>query len=379
MLRVTSMFCGAFDGRKVLVTGDTGFKGSWLCHWLLNLGADVAGLGLPPESEPNLFTILHLGSHLRHTTVDVRDFESLRRYIAHEKPEIVFHLAAQPLVRRSYEQSKLTFDTNVGGTVNLLQALREVPSARACVIVTSDKCYENREWAWGYRENDSLGGHDPYSASKAAAEIVVGSYRKSFFADPDGMRLASARAGNVIGGGDWARDRIVTDFVTSVADGKPVRIRNPHAARPWQHVLEPLSGYLLLATRLLADEGTDFAGAWNFGPADDHHATVEELASTLIAEWGQGALQVAHHSDQPHEAHLLKLDCSKARTRLGWRAVWDLNDAVRHTVLWYRAYYGADDVHFITDMQLQQYQAEARRLSLNWTMPGESKTRREAA
>lgn len=360
------MFGGAFRGRRVLVTGHTGFKGSWLSRWLLDLGAEVTGLALAPDTEPSLFTLLKLQSHVDHHLLDLRDAEGVHRLVDRCRPEVVLHLAAQPLVRLSYSEPKATWDVNVGGTVNLLEALRVVGSTRACVVVTTDKCYENREQVWGYRETDAMGGHDPYSSSKGAVELAVSSWRRSFFGGPETLRLASARAGNVIGGGDWAADRIVVDFVKAIQAGAPLELRNPGATRPWQHVLEPLSGYLWLAANLLGEEGPAFAQGWNFGPKDESVVTVERLARTLVAAWGQGEVRVASRPDQPHEAGLLKLDCSLAAARLHWHGVWDFDRTAQETVAWYRAHQDGGDVGALTSRQIDTYQRDAAGAGLPW-------------
>lgn len=364
------MFGDAYRGRRVLVTGHTGFKGSWLSHWLLGLGAKVTGIALPPATQPALFDLLGLAQRLDHREVDIRDAEAVARVMAEVRPEVVLHLAAQPLVRLSYAEPRATWETNVLGTVNVLEAVRACPDVAACVVVSSDKCYENREQVWGYRESDAMGGHDPYSASKGATELVAASYRRSFFHRPEATRLASARAGNVIGGGDWAKDRIVTDFVAAICAGQPLRLRNPGATRPWQHVLEPLSGYLHLAATLLQGKGHTCADGWNFGPADASVTTVEDLARRLVAAWGRGEVIIAADPAQPHEAGLLKLDCSKAAHRLGWRGVWDVAATVEHTVDWYRAHAaGSVDMTRLTDEQLARYAADARALGLAWAQP----------
>lgn len=325
----------SWGGRRVLVTGHTGFKGSWLCQWLLDEGAEVAGFSLPPATTPALFTELGLASRLRHAEGDIRDPRAIGSCLLGFAPEVVLHLAAQPLVRRSYREPALTWATNVQGTVNLLEAVRACPAVRACVVVTSDKCYENREWVWGYREDEAMGGHDPYSASKGAAELAVASWRRSY---PGLAPTATGRAGNVIGGGDWSEDRIVTDFIASMRAGTALRLRNPAAIRPWQHVLEPLAGYLALAERLLGGEGRAAAGGWNFGPEASGVATVGDLARELVAAWGGGTIESAAEANAPHEAGTLRLDCSKAVARLGWRPVWGMREAARLTAGWYRGF-----------------------------------------
>lgn len=360
------MFRDAYRGRRVLVTGHTGFKGSWLSEWLLDLGAEVAGFSLAPNTSPSHFDLLRLSSRLKHIEGDVRDRQALERAVAEFRPEIVFHLAAQPLVRLSYAEPVMTWETNVMGTVNLLEAVRRCPSVKACVVVTSDKCYENREWPWGYRETEAMGGHDPYSASKGATELVVASYRRSFFKDPSGCRLASGRAGNVIGGGDWSADRIVTDFVKSILADKPLALRNPKATRPWQHVLEPLSGYLDLGSRLLAGGGESFADGWNFGPAEDSVVLVQDLARLLVGAWQRGEVVVDTTGNHPHEAGLLKLDCSKARQEMGWHGVWGVEETVRRVVAWYKEHSEGGDMTARTREQIQSYGEEARRRKLPW-------------
>ncbi len=359
------MFDGFYKGRRILVTGHTGFKGSWLSQWLIQLGAEVTGLALPPATTPSLFAELGLERFLTHHTADVRNAGAIASVLSTARPEIVFHLAAQPLVRESYRDPKSTFDINVGGTVNVLEAIRGTPGVAVCVVVTTDKCYENREWPWGYREIDPMGGHDPYSASKGAAELVVASYRRSFFAK-NGLRIASARAGNVIGGGDWAKDRIVTDFIRRIGAGGDLELRNPKATRPWQHVLEPLSGYLHLARMLASDQGARFAEAWNFGPDDESVIPVEALARLLVKAWGAGRVITAAASHQPHEAGLLKLDCSKAAHELGWRGVWGVAQAVNQTVSWYRQHAESGDLAEITSRQISMYARDAAARGLPW-------------
>lgn len=320
---------------------------------------------MPPETTPNLFDCLKLRQQLNHLEGDVADAAIVDWAIKRARPEIVLHLAAQPLVRRSYQQPVTTFATNVMGTVNVLEAVRTSDTVKACVVVTSDKCYENREWQQGYVETDAMGGHDPYSASKGCAELVVASYRRSFFHDKS-PRVASARAGNVIGGGDWSQDRIVTDFVTSILADKPLTLRNPKATRPWQHVLEPLSGYLQLAARLWQDDGQRFADGWNFGPADDSVVPVVELAQLLCRKWGRGEVVIQVNPNQPHEAGLLKLDSTKARTQLGWHPVWNVDQAVQATVEWYRGVSRGVDPIALTNEQLDCYCHDAQAVNTAW-------------
>jgi CDP-glucose 4,6-dehydratase len=345
------------------VTGHTGFKGAWLCLWLRRLGAEVAGLSLNPPSRPSLFEILGLESGLLHMRGDIRDTGTVRRAVADHRPELVLHLAAQALVRPSFADPVQTFAANVMGTVNLLEACRQNDGVRAVVNITSDKCYENREWVWGYRENDPMGGHDPYSASKGCAELVAASYQRSFFA-AQGPALASARAGNVIGGGDFGCDRLVPDCIRALAAGCPVAIRRPEAVRPWQHVLEPLSGYLLLAARLLETDASggltrEFAGGWNFGPAGHNTLTVGQVAGRVVALWGGGQI-VADPGPHPHEAHFLSLDCSKAARLLGWQARWSPETALEQTVAWYRLHHqgaGAEALAALMHGQIDAYGA----------------------
>lgn len=359
-------FHGRFRGKRVLVTGHTGFKGSWLVEWLLSLGAEVTGYALAPEPE-QLFEALQLAKRCDSHIHDIRDGQQLLEVVQTTRPEIVFHLAAQALVRPSYETPVYTFETNVNGTLNLLEAVRQTPSVKACVIVSSDKCYENKEQLWGYRETDPMGGHDPYSASKGACEIVTASYRRSFFSPPNTAHIASARAGNVIGGGDWADFRIVTDFVTSIRAGEPLVLRNPSATRPWQYVLEPLSGYLWLAARMMEDDGARFARAWNFGPLEASSRTVEALARRLVEAWGRGEVIAQSNPDQPHEAQRLALDCTLAQHTLDWLPTWDFEASVSRTVEWYRSFYELDaDPQELTRSQIAAYQSDALRLKRAW-------------
>lgn len=353
---------GVFSGRKVLVTGDTGFKGSWLSVWLSLLGAEVTGVALPPLHPEDHFVLLGLDRRIRHIEVDLRDFSQIDRIIEEVRPEFVFHLAAQSIVRQSYQDPKLTFDTNVGGGVNLLEAVRHCDFIRVLIFVTSDKCYENREWLWGYRENDALGGRDPYSISKACAELAFHSYQLSFFEKRPSLNAATVRAGNVVGGGDWAMDRIVVDCVRALRDGIPIKIRNPGAVRPWQHVLEPLYGYLLLAARLYGADGEKYRGSWNFGPNYQDCRTVLELATSIVTEWGTGSLNLDGSPEHDlHEANFLYLNCDKARGRLGWKPAWGLAEMTEKTVAWYRGWLDGRDVWTMTTEQIDSYREKVEK------------------
>jgi CDP-glucose 4,6-dehydratase len=353
---VMSRAPGFFRGKTVLITGHTGFKGAWLSEWLLKLGADVVGCALPPDTRPSLFTLLDLAGRMRSEFVDVRDLTALESVVAESRPEVVFHLAAQPLVRRSYREPVATFATNVMGTAHLLEAARKTDSVRSVVIVTSDKCYENVGSARGYRESDPLGGHDPYSASKGAAEVVTAAYRRSFFSEPGRPGVASARAGNVIGGGDWSEDRLVPDLVRGIGSGQPVVIRNPKSIRPWQHVLEPLFGYLMLA-RALWEQPQRFSDGFNFGPAQAE-LPVAALAERFVAALGRGSLARAPQGEEPHEASLLLLDSTKARDVLGWTPRLGIEDTVKLTVDWYREHQrDPASARIVTERQLAFYEA----------------------
>lgn len=333
---------GLYRNKKVLITGHTGFKGSWLALWLTELGASVVGYSLKPPTEPSLFKAIGLEGSIIHIEGDVRDEEYLNFVFQEYHPEFIFHLAAQPLVRLSYYEPKLTYETNVIGTVNILEAVRKTDSVRACIIVTSDKCYENKEWVYSYRENDPLGGYDPYSSSKACAEMVTAAYQNSFF-NPEQygrthhVAVASVRAGNVIGGGDWAEDRLVPDCIRALAKGETIVIRNPLAIRPWQYVLDPLAGYLLLAA-LLYDEGVGYSGAWNFAPPHENMLTVEEIVKLSVHYWGYGKY-IVDSASHPHEARFLKLDASKARALLGWKPVYNIFETMERTINWYKSFY----------------------------------------
>jgi CDP-glucose 4,6-dehydratase len=338
-------------GRRVLLTGHTGFKGGWLAVWLDRLGASVTGLSLAAEPD-SLGEALGIEQRLPSIRADIRDAERLRQAVVEAKPDVVFHLAAQPLVRRSYADPLETLQTNVLGTAHVLEAVRATPSVRAVVVVTTDKCYENREWVWPYRENDPLGGHDPYSSSKAGAELVTASWRQSFLA-AQGVAVASARAGNVVGGGDWSADRLVPDCLRAFGEGRSVRIRNPAATRPWQHVLDPLCGYLVLAERLLVD--AEAARAWNFGPGPDEVRPVADVVRLVAEAWGGGADWSADPGDHPHEAGLLALDSSLARLRLGWRPRLPLAAALRQTVAWYKRRRAGADPYGLVLAEIEAY------------------------
>jgi CDP-glucose 4,6-dehydratase len=374
-LEVMKPFGSVYAGRRVLVTGHTGFKGAWLCQWLLSLGADVTGLSLPPNTDPSLFIQLGLQRRLRHIIGDIQKPAVLAKAVKTSKPDFVFHLAAQSLVRESYVRPRETFSTNAMGTLYLLEALRDWMQPCAAVFITTDKCYKNREWHHGYREEDALGGRDPYSASKAAAEIVIGSYRDSFFQGHP-VKIASCRAGNVIGGGDWAKDRIVPDAIAALQKGKPIPIRNRRATRPWQHVLEPLSGYLWLAALLDAPklrraELSSLTSAFNFGPGHESNRTVEELVTEILQYW-PGSWVDKSDPKAPHEAGLLQLSTDKAAALLRWRPVWDFSEAVAKTVAWYRdagQLRSAKEFQAQTQEQIHQYMADAARSRLAWTGP----------
>jgi CDP-glucose 4,6-dehydratase len=345
--------------KRVFLTGHTGFKGSWLSLWLQQLGAELTGYALTPPTEPNLFDSVQVGQGMTSLIGDIRDGAALMRAMQSARPEVVIHMAAQPLVRRSYVDPVETYSTNVMGTVHLLEAVRQTPEVRAVVNVTTDKCYENKEWVWGYRENEPMGGYDPYSNSKGCAELVTSAYRNSFF-NANGntgrtLALASARAGNVIGGGDWAADRLIPDILQAFASGHPAVIRNPHAIRPWQHVLEPLRGYLTLAERLHTD-GHAFAEAFNFGPHSEDAQPVEWIAQRLVEQWLSGASWQQDGGVHPHEAHYLKLDISKAGQRLGWQPCLRLEEALHLTVDWARCRLQGEDLRAFTLTQIQNYQ-----------------------
>lgn len=361
---VLGMEPGFWQGRRVLVSGHTGFKGSWLCAWLSSLGAKVSGVALPPDTSPSLYELLGLESTVSSRLFDINDRARLAELLQESQPEIVFHMAAQSLVRASYVDPVGTFATNVVGTVTLLDAIREVPSVRAVVVVTSDKCYENNEWPWGYRENDRLGGRDPYSASKGCAEIAAESMRKSFFgpyaAGGHPARIATARAGNVVGGGDWAADRLVPDIVRGcLGPSGTVRLHNPGAVRPWQHVLEPLRGYLEIAERL-AEQPDGMDEAWNLGPQAELERTAHDVAQALVARLERGTIVLEQATDALHEAHQLRLDCAKARAGLGWRPLLSFADTIGLTADWYLAWSRDSDMRAFTEAQITDYMAYSK-------------------
>jgi CDP-glucose 4,6-dehydratase len=359
-----------YRNKKVLITGHTGFKGSWLTIWLKELGAEVIGYALDPPSEPNNFQTTKLQEKMIHTHGDIRNLEQVIDIFKRYQPEFVFHLAAQPLVRLSYDKPKLTFDTNVGGTVNVFEAVRLIPGVKVLVNITSDKCYENKEWIWGYRENDPMGGHDPYSASKGCAELVFNAYLRSFFsectAQSRAIGVASARAGNVIGGGDWGKDRLISDCIRALSSGQKIGIRCPHAIRPWQHVLEVLGGYLRLGALLLEDPRR-YSGAWNFGPEDRNHLTVADMVEKLIQHWGNGFWEDLSESGALHEAKLLKLCCDKAHAKLNWRSMLSIDESLQMTVEWYKKFYESsqnEDMYPFCVEQIRTYEeiAAARKI-----------------
>ncbi len=360
----------SFDGKKVVITGHTGFKGAWLCSWLLELGAEVVGIALDPITEPSHFSVANLSHSIKDLRIDIRDKESLKNVFVDAQPDFVFHLAAQALVRRSYDDPIETWQTNVIGTLNVLEALRAINKPCAAVIITSDKCYDNVEWVWGYRETDAMGGPDPYSASKGAAELAIKSHIKSYFPKETSLvRVASARAGNVIGGGDWSVDRIVPDCVKAWANGVSVELRNPHSTRPWQHVLEPLSGYLVQAISLY--ENLDMHGeSFNFGPLAQHNHSVLDLVSEMSRYWDKVKwVDLSRKIEGPYESGLLKLNCDKSLYHLKWRAVMNFEDTVKMTAEWYKAYYQKKSNMFdLTLSQINEYTLLAQKEGLGWAV-----------
>ncbi len=347
-----------FKGKRVLITGHTGFKGSWLCLLLNYFGAKIYGYSLMPPTEPNMYEAARVNEIVESFIFDIRDREKVLKIFKSVKPEIVFHMAAQPLVLESYQYPVETYETNVMGTINLLEAVRVIGGVKSCIIITTDKCYDNKEWLWGYRENEPLGGYDPYSSSKSCCEIAVSSYRNSFF-NPDYYNshktvLSTVRAGNVIGGGDWARDRLIPDFLRAISKGDILCIRNPKAIRPWQHVLEPLSGYIRLAY-LSCLEGVKHSTSYNFGPNDDDTRTVEWIAEYMCKLWGKGAQYKVAGNSNAHEATYLKLDCSKAKFILGWKPKWNIDKALRKVIEWHSSWLQNEDIASVTIKQIEEY------------------------
>lgn len=348
-----------WHGKRVFLTGHTGFKGSWLSLWLQSLGAEVTGYALQPPTQPNLFEIASTAKNMNSIIADIRDLQTLQLALQKAQSEIVIHMAAQALVRKSYIEPVDTYAINVMGTVHLLESVRHTPSVKAVVVVTTDKCYENKEWSWGYRENEPMGGHDPYSNSKGCAELVTAAYRSSFFNvstinNSLSTSVATARAGNVIGGGDWATDRLVPDILLALEKKLPVSIRNPLAIRPWQYVLEPLNGYLTLAENLY-NKGHDFAESWNFGPHDEDARPVQWIVEKIVSNWGNGASWLHDKNNHPHEANYLKLDISKAKARLGWQPRWKLETALHQIINWHKAWLNQEDMHKICLAQIKNY------------------------
>ena len=343
-----------FSGKKVLITGHTGFKGSWLTFILKEVGAKVMGVALPPATDLNHFDLLKIEKDIHHVIADIRDTENIVDIINKFQPEIVFHLAAQALVRPSYNDPLTTYSTNIIGSVNVMEAVRQSKSIRSLIYITSDKCYENVEQVWGYRENDQLGGRDPYSSSKAACEIIFSSYNSSFFEHNKLLGAATTRAGNVIGGGDWALDRIIPDCIRAIENNTPIQLRNPKATRPWQHVLEPLAGYLLLSKKLYNNPKT-YSGSWNFGPPSHEIRTVEEVSKIIIDHFGKGSIEKIEVKKQLHEAHLLQLNCDKAHHLLGWYPRWKINKSLKATAIWYKKVMNGQDADIVTRDQIHSY------------------------
>ena len=343
-----------WQGKRVFLTGHTGFKGSWLCLWLQSWGAQIKGYALDPPTKPSLFVEAEVSEGMESEIGDIRDLSQLAASMVEFSPDVVIHMAAQPLVRLSYSEPVATYATNVMGTVNVLEAARQCEHLKALVNVTTDKCYDNQEWVWGYREHEPMGGHDPYSSSKGCSELVTAAYRSSFFSAPGSAAIASARAGNVIGGGDWANDRLIPDMLAAFTKGHPVVIRNPDATRPWQHVLEPLGGYLMLAERL-ANEGKIWAEGWNFGPRDEDVQSVSWVLNHLVEYWGKGASWELERTPQPHEAQLLKLDISKATSRLNWSPRWTLAETLASIVDWHQCWASGGNVRAKTFSQIGAY------------------------
>ena len=363
-----NLFKNVYHGKRILVTGHTGFKGSWLTTWLIKLGANVVGYSLNIPTEPSNFEVLNLKSRIEHVDGDIRDIDTLQEVFNKFEPDIVFHLAAQAITRLSYDLPQETFFTNMGGTVNILECIRKSKSVEAAVFITSDKCYQNVEWIWGYRENDRLGGNDPYSASKACAEIACHAYNESFFSTGKSSKISTVRAGNVIGGGDWALDRIVPDCVRAFSKGEKVEIRSPEATRPWQHVLEPLSGYLWVGANLLLNNEEINGESFNFGPSSETKKSVEEVIKEFIKTWKDGRFFIADkNKGEKKESTLLKLNCDKALHYLNWHALLSFEKTVKMTAEWYKAFYGGKKMYDFTVKQIDEYTDLARKRGLDWT------------
>jgi CDP-glucose 4,6-dehydratase len=358
MVNMNTLYGGIYKKRKVLITGHTGFKGSWLCILLNKLGAEIYGYALEPPTNPNLYTEANINEFVTSFIGDIRDLKNLNDVFKIVQPEIVIHMAAQPLVRESYNIPVETYNVNVMGTVHILEVCRNTKSVKVILNVTTDKCYENQEWHWGYRETEPMGGYDPYSNSKGCSELVTSSFRNSYFNPKDykqhGVAIATARAGNVIGGGDWANDRLIPDFIRAVSKGKEVKIRSPFAIRPWQHVLEPLSGYLLLCAKLFM-EGSVYSGGWNFGPEDNDARNVEHIIRTICKLWGEDVSFYIDKNPQPHEANYLKLDCSKAKAELNWIPRWNIETTLKFIVEWNKSFLNGENIRKITEQQIEEY------------------------
>jgi len=348
-----------WKNKKVLITGHTGFKGSWLSLWLQNHGAIVTGVSLPPSTNPNMFEKANIEKNITSIIQNICDGEEIKYIFKQYQPEIVFHMAAQPLVRYSYIAPVETYETNVMGTLHILEGIKSIKSVKAAIMITTDKCYENKEWEWGYRENDPMGGHDPYSSSKGAAELLISSYRDSYFPveqfNKHQTAISSVRAGNVIGGGDWSEDRLIPDIIRSFQNGVPVTIRNPHAIRPWQHVLEPLSGYMQLAEKMYCNGG-EYSQAWNFGPNDEDEESVQWIVKMMAELWGRGAKWIIDDGNHPHEANYLKLDCARAHSKLLWKPKWNLKRSLNEVIGWHQVEQKGGDLWAKSIEQINEYE-----------------------
>lgn len=353
-LKNVNEILSSYKGKKVFITGHTGFKGSWLCSLMIELGANVRGYSLEMDSKPNHFQLLKLHDKVDHIVGDITDLSSLEKALDDFQPEYVFHLAAQAIVKDSYNDPVKTFNSNIMGSVNLLESIRKCGSIKSLVYITSDKCYENSEWIWGYRENDQLGGHDPYSASKGASELVFSAFYRSYLSERDNFGAATARAGNVIGGGDWAADRIIPDCIRAIENNEPIKLRNPNATRPWQHVLEPINGYITLGANLY-NKPKIYGGSWNFGPSTSEVRTVHDVANDIITYIGRGSIKIDKNQKYPHEANLLQLNCDKARQILGWSPRWNSKKTISYTAKWYKVFLNGGDIESITKKQINDF------------------------